>query len=713
MRGRPRQSHPFGLAVGSCLALLLYYHYLLGGMPGVMDSGASPGHQTLAPPGGSTVNLASVGQRSGYVLGTIVVGLVDQSTVDYALNWLCSWRARSAAEGSAVGVAFACADAECERLLEAVPSSDYVVISLGRDGDGIDHLLLGDEEHWSDDRTALLHKLVSMRRDGDDGEPSSAYVLLSRFFRLVGGLAARRFNVVVMNDMRQVWVGNPLDFVHTHPNRGQMDDLQTIGHPTLRAEHRVTFTNIGAMRSAPAVHPCGAFVYVACGDSAVVRFFDGLARQLVEGATERTLASIVSLTDALPDLCALADVGALSSALKMRSLDPDLFHPDSTQVLQRHRQRAYQARPIPLIPPVVAYFPPSANREGMVRHGLWLLGEEGQPQSCRAFDESAWPVPNAPPDGSDVRIVLKVLTYKRPEALQRLLQSLVGAEYDGDEVNLDVFVDYDEQQNAAVLQAAKQLDWPHGRKRIFDQGRNVGLAFQWLGSFVDSAYGPAPATASAEGTLTPDMRAFPLPPLPAKPLPNNEFAYIMEDDLEQSTQFYRWIKRAIQQYHTDKRHYTPRAPGSLQLPVFTNSTPFFYPLIGSWGTLAFPKPWEQFIHWFRQIKTADPSFQPFIDKTLPSKWMIKKPMLWTPWIIRVHEHVGLLRGPGLHVHQSPGGGLNYHKKGKSTHELVTTYEEVFFRMPPPGDLLAVDLCAAPIANLQELDGRYDALFVDH
>jgi hypothetical protein len=83
----------------------------------------------------------------------------------------------------------------------------------------------------------------------------------------------------------------------------------------------------------------------------------------------------------------------------------------------------------------------------------------------------------------------------------------------------------------------------------------VGLAFQWLGSFVDSAYGPA---TSAEGTFASDMRAFPLPPLPAKPLPNNEFAYIMEDDLEQSTQFYRWIKRAIQHYHADKRHYTPR-----------------------------------------------------------------------------------------------------------------------------------------------------------
>jgi hypothetical protein len=160
-------------------------------------------------------------------------------------------------------------------------------------------------------------------------------------------------------------------------------------------------------------------VFVACGDWAVVRFVDNLARHLVAvDATEHTLASTTSLTDALPDLCALADVGALASALKMRSLDPDLFHPDSTQVLQRHRQRAYKDRPIPLIPPVVAYFPPTANPEDMGRHGLWLLGKEGQPQRCRAIDEAAWPVPNAPPDSADVRIVLKVLTYKRPEALQ-------------------------------------------------------------------------------------------------------------------------------------------------------------------------------------------------------------------------------------------------------------------------------------------------------
>jgi hypothetical protein len=102
--------------------------------------------------------------------------------------------------------------------------------------------------------------------------------------------------------------------------------------------------------------------------------------------------------------------------------------------------------------------------------------------------------------------------------------------------------------------------------------------------------------------------------------------------------------------------------------VFTNSTPFLYPLIGSWGTLAFPKPWEQFIHWFRQIKvwpqsfrpvplsqgmqtssshippaqTADPSFQPFIDKTLPSKWMIKKPVQVTLYITIYNNKIYIL-----------------------------------------------------------------------
>ncbi len=65
-------------------------------------------------------------------------------------------------------------------------------------------------------------------------------------------------------------------------------------------------------------------------------------------------------------------------------------------------------------------------------------------------------------------------------------------------------------------------------------------------------------------------------------------------------------------------------------------------------------------------------------------------MLWTPWIIRFAAERGytsmLASYEGLVSmsinHQE--AGLNYHKKGKSTHELITSYDELFFRMPPPG-----------------------------
>lgn len=45
-----------------------------------------------------------------------------------------------------------------------------------------------------------------------------------------------------------------------------------------------------------------------------------------------------------------------------------------------------------------------------------------------------------------------------------------------------------------------------------------------------------------------------------------------------------------------------RVSGSVSLPMNTNSTPYLYPLIGSWGTLVFPKPWEKFLHWYHERK---------------------------------------------------------------------------------------------------------------
>jgi hypothetical protein len=115
---------------------------------------------------------------------------------------------------------------------------------------------------------------------------------------------------------------------------------------------------------------------------------------------------------------------------------------------------------------------------------------------------------------------------------------------------------------------------------------------------------------------------------------------VIEDDMEVSPFFYRWTKLAIQTYHANKRNYSPRLYGislqqqgynscpsqrSLGLPVHTNFAPYFYPMVGSWGTLLFPKPWEQFLHWYRQRKTETPDFKPYIKDNIFSHWLQARP----------------------------------------------------------------------------------------
>lgn len=364
------------------------------------------------------------------------------------------------------------------------------------------------------------------------------------------------------------------------------------------------------------------------------------------------------------------------------------------------------------------------------RYRLWLrLQSTG---TCQSLDREVWPVPSPPPEGGDVRVVLKVLTFNRAASLKRLLLSLENALYDDDQVNLDIYVDLDEEKHAEVLEVVNSTSWSHGIKTIVTHQKNVGLVFQWLGCFTGSSYSKDNQVRTSWKSS--NLRDFPLPPLPAAPLPRNEFAYILEDDLEQSVYFYWWIKRAIRQYHTNKKNYTPRLYGfSLQqqmlvpcsskdkrplgLPLHSNSTPYFYPLVGSWGTLVFPKQWEEFLFWFRQRRLT-PSFKPNIDTFKTTQWFRNKPGLWTPWFIRFvaeRGYTGLFASYEDEFTMSLNHlekGINYKKKSKPTQKLVMTDSEIFFRMPPPSDIVAIDFCSSPIENLQQLDGRYDPLFQD-
>lgn len=97
----------------------------------------------------------------------------------------------------------------------------------------------------------------------------------------------------------------------------------------------------------------------------------------------------VPFSNLVPALCTEADVQAIahSSGITMRSLDPDLFHPNSRQILDQHDKRHYKAHSIPIIPPVVVYFPPSGEMEAsesakeiqkeMAARKLWLPSDQG------------------------------------------------------------------------------------------------------------------------------------------------------------------------------------------------------------------------------------------------------------------------------------------------------------------------------------------------
>jgi hypothetical protein len=57
-------------------------------------------------------------------------------------------------------------------------------------------------------------------------------------------------------------------------------------------------------------------------------------------------------------------------------------------------------------------------------------------------------------------------------------------------------------------------------------------------------------------------------------------------------------------------------------------------------------------------------------------------------------------------------GLNFGTKLPPMQIVVHRFKEEYFRMPPPSQLLALDLCGVPIESLEALDGHYDTLFED-
>lgn len=132
----------------------------------------------------------------------------------------------------------------------------------------------------------------------------------------------------------------------------------------------------------------------------------------------------------------------------------------------------------------------------------------------------------------DMKYSIKILAYNRPRSLQRLLASLLRADYLTQNVSIAILIDggqteEDTLQVDDVIRIAEQFRWPHGTKSLIKNDRNVGLAGQWHFAW--------------------------------QPVANNEAAFVFEDDVAVSPFFFKWSSQAVSTYYTStqrEHHYS-------------------------------------------------------------------------------------------------------------------------------------------------------------
>lgn len=228
-----------------------------------------------------------------------------------------------------------------------------------------------------------------------------------------------------------------------------------------------------------------------------------------------------------------------------------------------------------------------------------------------------------------------VLTYDRAASLRRCLLAARNAEYSGMAADLDVWVDrsIDNVVDGGVVAVARALSWPHGTKRVHVWDRHAGILRQWIDTYV-----PLPEQ-SGDGA-------------------NYVRAIILEDDLEVSPLYYRWLRGAMTAYdpRPDVFGYTLQRGTLRARPLRGRHTPlridtqkepvFLYLLVGSWGYAPHPRAWRQFRTWFHE-KSCTPEFKPYVDGLLPTRWYKGQEKntggaaMWTMWHIRFADQFRL------------------------------------------------------------------------
>lgn len=304
-------------------------------------------------------------------------------------------------------------------------------------------------------------------------------------------------------------------------------------------------------------------------------------------------------------------------------------------------------------------------------------------------------------DPAQFRLHIKVLTFDRTESLMQTLASLEGALYDGDSVSLSIFVDHPVNHAGgkwgpktaertrlthALLRRVDNFTWPHGEKRVHYRSQNAGIQPQWL-----EAWWPESV---------------------------NDFAFVVEDDMQVSPVYYRYFKQLAATYYFNASNFDPRVygisfqrqafvPGVGGNPIVRRGVPFLYQLVGTWGQILFPAPWKDFRTWY-DMRRYNESCHPAIAGLKTTQWWFNKGnKLWTPWIIKWaharHMYNLYTSFPGnlsLTTSLRPIGSNFHHNRGADAALMSEKHfgdpSKSWWVMPPMRLLRRHDLCFSPV-----------------
>eukprot|EP00505_MAST-04D_sp_SCG-Rhode-Island_P000097 Stramenopile-MAST_4_protein_97 len=214
------------------------------------------------------------------------------------------------------------------------------------------------------------------------------------------------------------------------------------------------------------------------------------------------------------------------------------------------------------------------------------------------------------PDYLKKKVALRiiVLTMNRVGSLSRLLRSLREADYVGDRVDLDIFIDKPDGKpiDEDILNVAKATRWDFGKKTIHENEENKGLAYQWINAWERSVDGGLKISGNQETT---------------------ERAVILEDDLKVSVHFWKWLKKCHDTYLNrpdfagctlQRASLCLKACPNLKGGPVPDKTNFMYPLVGSWGFSPNIEHWVNFRNWY--LDFTQHNSKPYVPGLTPTSW---------------------------------------------------------------------------------------------